>query len=134
MAVREEIVMTTTNRFINARVELSGHTCGADDGAHWLFEIAGADEAPIYGEYIYAFYENGNDFNIEIDQFGFSDYRDLGHPDSEKRQRFSAEEAAAAEQLIRAYFLSKPEVFPEYARALFRGGVAFRPKWILYES
>jgi hypothetical protein len=129
-------IMTSANRFTNAQVEPAGSTRGDDLGAHNLFEIVGRDVAPVYGEYIYSFLENGYDFNIEINQFGFSESCYLGSKDPEKRQLFSAEEAATAEQLIRSFFLSKPKIYTDRLgqAARFMGGVTFRPRWIVKKS
>jgi hypothetical protein len=130
-----EVIMTSANRFTNAGIEPAGVTSGDDDGSHNLFKIVGTDGAPTYGEYIYSFLENEYDFNIEIDQFGFSESCYLGSADPEKRQRFPAEEAATAEQLIRSFFLSKPKIYTDrFSKARFTGGVTFRPGWILEKS
>ena len=124
--------MPNPNMFTNARVEAAGSTQGDDDRAHNLFKIVGTEGPALYGDYIYSFLENGNDFNIEIDLFGYVDYRYLGSPDPSKRQQFSAEEAAAAEQLIRSFFLSNPSIYGESSlKARFVGGVSFRPNWIV---
>jgi hypothetical protein len=125
--------MASSDTFTNARIESGGSTRGADDGAHTLFKIIRTDGPTLYGEYIYSFLENGNDFNIEINLFGYLESRHLGSRDPSKRQQFSAEEAAIAEQLIRSYFLSEPDIYRKAFRppAKFVGGVTFRPKWIV---
>jgi hypothetical protein len=129
--------MTNSNRFTNARIERAGSTRGDDLGSHELFKIVGTDGAALYGEYILSFPENGNDFNIEIDQFGFSEAQYLSSVDPERRQRFSAEEARTAEDLIRSFCLSKPEINllrlpPDLApRVRFMGSVTFRATWIV---
>jgi hypothetical protein len=125
--------MPAVNRFSSARVIAGGATSGDDDRNHFLFRIEGNQTTPpIYGEVIYQFLENGHDFNIEIDLFGYLDYRFLGSPNPTKRLSFSAEEAATAESLIRSYFLSDPDIYRQkFLRARFAGGVTFRPNWII---
>jgi hypothetical protein len=123
--------MSGVDRFANARVIAGGATSGDDDRNHFLFRIEGNGTPPIYGEYIYQFLENEYDFNIEIDLFGYSNYRFLGSPHSKWRQSFSAKEAATAESLIRSFFLSDPDISTrDFLRARFAGGVSFRPNWI----
>jgi hypothetical protein len=126
-------IMANSDTFTNARVESGGSTRGDDDRAHRLFKIIRADGSTLYGEYIYSFLENGNDFNIEIDLFGYAESRYLGSRDPSRRQRFSADEAATAEQLIRSYFLSEPDIYRKafLPPAKFVGGVTFRPKWVV---
>jgi hypothetical protein len=126
-------LMASSDTFTNARVESGGLTRGDDDGAHNLFKIIGTDGLTLYGEYIYSFLENGNDFNIEIDLFGYAESRYIGSRDPSRRQQFSAEEAATAEKLIRSYFLSEPDIYRKAFRppAKFVGAVTFRPKWII---
>jgi hypothetical protein len=127
--------MSPGNRFANARVIAGGATSGADDRHHDLFRIEGNGTPPIYGEYIYQFLENKYDFNIEIDLFGYSDYRFLGSSHSKWRQSFSAEEAATAESLIRSFFLSDPEIYRRrFLRARFAGGISFRSNWITLDN
>jgi hypothetical protein len=127
--------MPAVNRFSSAGVIAGGATSGDNDRNHFLFRIEGNGTPPIYGEYIYQFLENRYDFNIEIDLFGYSDYRFLGSPNPTKRQSFSAEEAATAESLIRSFFLSDPDISSRhFLRARFAGGVTFRPNWITFDS
>ncbi len=128
--------MTSASRFTNAPVLPAGSVRGDDLYAHDVFKIIGTDGGPIYGEYLYSFLENGNDFNIEIDQFGFSEARYIGSADPKKRQSFSAEEAATAELLIRSFFLSRPKIYTNQLgqAARFMGGVTFRPNWIFEKS
>src|SRR5947209_20176665 len=90
-ALEVESIMTSASRFTNAQVVPAGSVRGDDLYAHDVFKVIGTDGAPIYGEYIYSFLENGNDFNIEINQFGFSEARYIGSTDPQKRHRFSAE-------------------------------------------
>jgi hypothetical protein len=128
--------MPAVNRFSSARVIAGGATSGDDDRNHFLFRIEGNQTTPpIYGEVIYQFLENGHDFNIEIDLFGYSDYRFLGSSHSKWRQSFSAEEAATAESLIRSFFLSDPEIYRRrFLRARFAGGISFRSNWITLDN
>ncbi len=125
--------MANSDTFTNARIESGGSTRGDDDRAHRLFEIIRTDSPPLYGEYIYSFLKNGNDFNIEIDLFGYVEGRFIGSLESSRRQQFSTDEAGTAEQLIRSYFLSEPDIYRKAFRppAKFVGGVTFRPKWIV---
>src|SRR5580704_2822532 len=124
--------MPSPNMFANANVEPDGSTRGDDDRFHDLFKIVRINSPALYGDYIYSFLDNGYDFNIEIGAFGYPDYRHLGSPDPSKRQQFSAEEAATAEQLIRSFFLSSPSIYRERSlNARFVGGVTFRPNWIV---
>jgi hypothetical protein len=124
--------MSAINRFANGRVIAGGDTSGDDDRNHMLFRIEGSGSPPIYGEYIYQFLENENDFNVEIDLFGYLDYHFLGSPNPSKRQSFSAGEASTAEGLIRSFFLSDPDIYRQsFLRPRFAGGVSFRPDWVV---
>jgi hypothetical protein len=124
--------MSGADKFVDGRVIAGGDTSGDDDRNHFLFRIEVSGGPPIYGEYIYQFLENEYDFNVEIDLFGYLDYRFLGSPNSTKRQSFSAEEASTAEGLIRSFFLSDPDIYRrDFLKARFAGGVRFRPDWIV---
>jgi len=124
---------TDANSFTNARVESAGSVRGLDEIGHDIFKVVRREAPTLYGDYFYLFDSTGFNFNIEIRQFGNLDWHAMGDLDPAYREHFSAEEASAAEQLIRAYFLSNP---PVYARmhgpdAKFLGGVLFRPNWII---
>jgi hypothetical protein len=125
--------MTNTNRFANARVGSGGSVRGGDMLAHDLFKIEGPDGSTFYGDYTYIFLENGYDFNIEIDAFGYIDPQRVGSTDPAAREQFSAEECSAAEQLIRSYFLSEPDIYRKrfLPPARFAGSVSFQPNWIV---
>src|SRR5436305_15176452 len=99
------VFMTVVNSFANARIKSGGSVRGADERRHDLFEISGDTGPTLYGDYFYVGPEGGNDFNIEIGMFGYTDPHEAGTPDPRFRQHSSAEDAYAAEQLIRSYFL-----------------------------
>jgi hypothetical protein len=100
---------------------------------HDLFKITRAAGPVVYGEYIFFFGEDGNDFNVEMGPFGYTDPHDAGVLDPSFREDFSAEESSAAEQSIRSYF-SNPAIFKErflMPPARFLGDISFRPNWIV---
>jgi hypothetical protein len=127
-------VMTTSNNFANVRIESGGSVRGPDEMGHDLFKITRAIGPDLYGDYFYVGPEDGNDFDIEVGLFGYTNPHDAGALNPSFREHFSAEDASAAEQLIRSYFLSNPAIFRErflMPPARFQGGVSFRPNWIL---
>jgi hypothetical protein len=91
----------------------------------------------LYGEYRQRFADNHNDFDIEIVSFGLTDPRNAGIPQP-SRLRLSAQERAAAEQLIRVLFCSAEaaavrEGMSAFSlqQSTFLGGIHFLPGWIL---
>jgi hypothetical protein len=99
-----------------------------------LFKITQSTGQVLYGNYIYAFAENENDFDIEIGLFGYVDPYATGDLHPAYRQHFTAEESSAAERLIRSYFLSNSFDHGFLPPARFLGGVSFRPNWIVQKS
>src|SRR5579862_3123665 len=119
--------------FTHAR--FAGPIFGTDLKHHDLFKVERTEGPPVYGEYILLPTPgSGDDFNIGIDLFGYVDRYNIAnlHPDA--RKRFTAEECAAAETIIRAFFsdldLFKEKFLPP-AKCL--GEVSFRPDWIAQE-
>jgi hypothetical protein len=80
--------------------------------------------------------EKGSDFNIEIGLFGYVDPYNVGDLHPQARKHFTDEEWLTIEELIRTYFLSKPDIFAKrfLPPARFVGGVTFRPNWIIHEG
>jgi hypothetical protein len=125
------MMMASSETFTNARVDKAGSTRGDDDGFHDLFKVVRTDGPVLYGEFKLLYMENGNDFNIEIGPFGYLEYCYLGSSDPTRRLRFSAEEAATLEKLIRSAFLANQGFCNSLPPARFMGGVTFRPDWII---
>lgn len=96
--------MTSPNTFTDARVGFDGHVSGWDERPHNLFKIERADDRTLYGDYILAFLEDGNHFNVDIGPFGYVDPYHAGDLNPSRRRHFSAEECASAEQLVRSFF------------------------------
>jgi hypothetical protein len=128
-----KITMAGTNRFQSADVQLAGIIAGGDEAGHYVFSITPKEGAPLYGEYSKKFEENGNDFNIEIGLFGYSNNTSVGTTHPAFRAAFSAEDCFTVERLIRTFF-SSSTMFPTSIRAGFLGGVCFRPNWIVQEA
>ncbi len=128
-------IMTDPNSFTNARVGFGGLVSGADEKPHDLFKIEREDSPVLFGDYILAFLEDGNHFNVEIGPFGYVDPYYAGDLNPSRRRHFSAEECSAAEQLISIFF-SGPGVFDKrfLPREDFLGGIRFRPNWIIQET
>jgi hypothetical protein len=124
--------MTDHNTFTNARIGFGGALSGADQKPHYLFKIEGSDGPVLFGDYIFAYTEDRNHFNVEIGPFGYVDPYYAGDLNPSSRRHFSAEECAAAEQLIRSFF-STPGVFDKrfLPREAFLGGIRFRPNLII---
>jgi hypothetical protein len=127
--------MTESKSFEDARIGFAGPVSGADEKPHDLFKIERTEGPVLYGDYIWAFLEDRNHFNVEIGPFGYVDPEYAGDLNPTNRQHFSAEECAILEQLIRSFF-STPGVFkkqfipPEF----FLGGISFQPGWIIQKS
>lgn len=129
--------MRQSNSFTNARLEPAGSVRGGDDDRHDIFKIERPGHPPLYGDYIYVFPDQGDDFNVEIGVFGYLDMYAVGDLDPRYRQRLSPGEASTVEQLIRSYFLSDPPIYAKrflMPPSRFLGGVSFRPNWLLLEQ
>jgi hypothetical protein len=128
--------MTKAGTFEDARVRFVGSVRGVDDGGHDMFMIDRTEGPALYGEYFEIFDESGNDFNIEIGAFGFTNKENAGNPYPSARLHFSAAELSSARQLIQDHFSNSEVVMEKWQYtpgARFLGGVRFRPDWIIEE-
>jgi hypothetical protein len=132
--------------FSGAKVSLGGHLGGRDgtaDGRHHdAFKIERTEGPALYGDYLYVFQDNGNDFNLEIGLFGYYEVGWSGHVgvhyfgdlDPNTRLHFSRAECAAAERLIRQFFADPANILRYSSSARFLGRTDFRPDWIIESS
>jgi hypothetical protein len=127
--------MTSTNAFTDARVEFSGTVWDLDHKPHEVFKIERVRESTLYGDYFFVFPPDDDpEFNIEIGLFGYPGRLDAGNPDPTLRERFTADESRAVEQLIRSFFLDPntfAERFPPPEKCV---GISFRPNWIVRKT
>lgn len=123
--------------FSEGRARFAGGVRGWDEAGHDTFaiEIEGRE---WFGELRSLFLANGNDFNIEIVSFGYSDRDSVGMPlpclGSRAFNRGELEHCKALVlRLIEAGmgFSIRPNVLLEYPDAHFQGKVFFRDGWAL---
>jgi hypothetical protein len=84
--------MSSADTVTNARIESGDMLPGWDEMGHRVFRIARAAGPVLYGEYFFVSEEDGNDFNVEIGPFGYTDPYDAGVLDPSFREHFSAED------------------------------------------
>jgi hypothetical protein len=121
----------TAKSFANAVIKFAGPWAAWDRKSHDLFTFNTDDGRTLYGEYLMLFEPNGNDYNLEFCAFGFLNKNHFGNPDPAVRQHFTAEEARAIENQLRA-FAYDPTTFPKKypPPGGFLDGLRFRPGWI----
>jgi hypothetical protein len=123
--------MTTGDAFTGVR--FAGPIFGADLKHHDLFKVERTQGPPVYGEYVLIPVLGSEiEFNTGIDLFGYIDRFNLGNLHPGARKRFTAEECAAVEKVIRPFF-SDPDIFKQKFLPPVKslGGVSFRPDWII---
>jgi len=122
-----------TKSFADASIKFAGVLRGADEEPHYLVGIARADGSRLFGGYKHAWLENGNDFNVEIEPFGYVEKHHVGN--TKRQLAFSVEECFAVEQLIRSFF-SDLEVCKKGfdIGGNFLGNITFQPDWIIQKQ
>jgi hypothetical protein len=115
-------------------IKFAGFPRGGDEYSHPAFEITLPNRPPIYGEWKTKFAANGNDFDVEIVSFGYSDAYNLGNPHPDARLPYSEQDVRTVERLVRDLFAT-PEAragVPPFGtpKAVFLGAVTFRSEWI----
>jgi hypothetical protein len=120
--------------FPNGAAGFAGFPRGVDDRGHFAFELRLPSHPGLYGEYRPKFAENGNDYDVEIVNFGFVSRNNLGNPNVGARLRFSSQQREVIEDLIVA-LVSNPEAregIPPFssAKSHFLGRIHFLPGWI----
>jgi hypothetical protein len=107
---------------------------GIDDGGHDTFEVQLGMHPGLYGELRPVWASNGNDFDIEILNFGYASPTNVGNPHPGARRDFSALEREALEQMI-TNLLGRAEAQKHLlffkAPARFMGGIRFARGWIV---
>jgi hypothetical protein len=121
--------------FPGGRARVAGTVRGGkDDGGHDTFEIQLGMHPGLYGELRPVWASNGNDFDIEILNFGYVDPRNVGNQHPDARRNFSALECEALEQMI-TNLLRRPEAQKDLlffkAPARFIGGIRFARGWVV---
>jgi hypothetical protein len=127
------IIRTDGNSFEDARIWFAGVLNGRDEKVHYLIAVVRADGSELFGGYKHAWLKNGNDFNVEIEPFGYVDRHDVGA--TKRRLAFTAEECSAVAQLIWSFF-SDPEVFKKGydVGGNYLGNIACQPDWIIQQQ
>lgn len=99
------------------------------------FQVELHDRPVLYGAWRPRFAENGNDFDIEIINFGYTNKTNVGNIDPSARVRFSPEEISTIEGLVRDLFAHQDlrEQFSPFSVKIahFLGAVRFLPGWVL---
>jgi hypothetical protein len=103
-----------------------------DEQNHDLFAVQLPDQPLVYGEWHEKWAKNGNDFDIEIIDFGLLDANMAG-PDG-NHQVYAARDSAVIEDLIRRLFSSveaRSRIFPfSSEKGRFPGHIEFLAGWI----
>jgi hypothetical protein len=87
------------------RFDAVGRT--ADERDHDIYVTQLPGQPLLYGEWRPRFARNGNDFDIDILDFGLIDPRDFGIPSPLRRLRFDRREHAFIEELVLALFANE---------------------------
>jgi hypothetical protein len=122
------------------KIRFAGGVRGVDEAGHDAFELSLSGAPALYGEWRPIFSENGNNFNVEIVNFGYTSRDNLGNPHPDARRKFSAHDVSSIRGLIEALFASeeaRARVAPFSSKKNPRGylgRVIFRPGWIHGEA
>jgi len=125
--------------FGQGRARFSGSIRGADERGHETFAVE-ANGAEYFGEIDRAFLLNGNDYNMEIVSFGYTDKEYVSAPFPSARAKFTPADLEVMQLLICSLIeavskaAEKPYIMGEYADAHFMGKVIFREGWALVLS
>jgi hypothetical protein len=122
--------------FGTGRARFTGGIRGADERGHETFAVE-VDGAEYFGEIDRAFLPNGNDFNMEIVSFGYTDRAYVSAPFPSARETFTPAALEVMQLLICRLVeavskaAEKPSIMGEYPDAHFMGKVFFREGWAL---
>lgn len=115
------------------KVRLAGTDRGADELPRDAFIAQLPGRPVLIGEWRKRWAENGNDFDVEVVSFGYSQYEALGI--AAIQLEFTAEERTLVKDLVRALFLNPlarqmHSSFRPERKGRFLGNVCFLPGWI----
>lgn len=125
--------------FGQGRARFSGGIRGADERGHETFAVE-VNGTEYFGEIDRAFLPNGNDYNIEIVSFGYTDRAYVSAPFPNAREKFTPAGLDVMQSLICGLIeaaskaAEKPYIMGEYPDAHFMGKVIFREGWALLLS
>jgi hypothetical protein len=104
-----------------------------DEQHHDLFAAQLPDQPLVYGEWRQKWAKNGNDFDVEIIDFGLLDANMAGAPDA-NRQVYAPRDSEIIERLIRGLFTSveaRSRIFPfSSQKGRFLGHIELLAGWI----
>jgi hypothetical protein len=107
----------------------------ADERNHKIYETELPDRPLLYGEWRARYARNGNDFDIEILDFGLIDPCDFGIPSPLRRLKLDRRERSSVQELVVALFASEEARNRQWpfcsSKGRFLGQVFFASNWIL---
>ncbi|MPZ31239.1 MAG: hypothetical protein GEV13_09630 [Rhodospirillales bacterium] len=107
----------------------------ADEGDHDIYVTQLPDRPLLYGEWRARYARNGNDFDIEVLDFGLIEPRDFGIPSPLRRLRLDRRERTSVQELVVVLFANEEARNREWpfsgSKARFLGQVFFASNWIL---
>lgn len=121
-------------QFPEGRARFSGGIRGGDERGHETFTVE-VDGISYYGEINHAFLPNGNDFNVEITSFGYTDKQNVANPSLGARREFTASALRIVRELILKLtqagldFEDRPSALGEFQNSRFKGRAIFRGGW-----
>jgi hypothetical protein len=119
----------------DAKIRFAAVGRTADERNHEIYETKLPDRPLLYGEWRARYARNGNDFDIEILDFGFIDPHDFGIPSPLRRLRLDRRERSAVQELVLALFANEEarnRGWPfSSSKGRFLGQIFFASNWIL---
>ena len=108
-----------------------------DNSPEPVFCIELTGQSPLYGIWRPKFAANQNDFDVEVDSFGWGSQSNVGNPHPMARNRLSVAQAADVKALVVAMFEdveTKKRVLPLPINARFLGEIKFKDDRILLKN
>jgi hypothetical protein len=119
----------------DAKISFSAVGRTADERNHDIYVTQLPGRPLLYGEWRARYARNGNDFDIDILDFGLIDPRDFGIPSPLRRLKLDRRERTSVQELVVALFANEEArngVFPfSSSKGRFLGQVLFDSNWIL---
>jgi hypothetical protein len=129
-------MITDSGRFKNASVIGVGAVIGGLEGEIPIVCRLGSEEPSVLFVTRTRFVENGNDFWVEISEFGISSREAVGSTSPNLRHRFTMADAESAKHRIVEYFSSEEPkfFFPfNFAKARY-AGTKFQDGWVFIKT
>lgn len=119
----------------DAMIRFSAVGRTADEQNHDIYVAQLPDRPLLYGEWRSKFARNGNDFDIDVLDFGLIDPRDFGIPSPLRRLRLHRHERALVQELVLALFANEEARDRQWpfssSKGRFLGQISFARNWIL---